>query len=93
MTENPGKAHSVKIPAEMAATFNKIASLLRQDRTWVISRALQQYLAGEGAEILHEAEGLAALDRGTSVDFDTVMGEADEIIAAVKARRAARKAA
>ena len=82
---------SIRIPVDMVETFDKIGKVLERDRTWVMLRAFRQYLADEGADIVQEAEGLAALDRGEGVDFDQVMDEADEIIAQAKGRHAARK--
>lgn len=83
---------SIRLPAEMHEAFGKIADVLERDRTWVMLRAFRQYLENEGADVLQEAEGLAALDRGEGVDFDKVMDEIDDIIAQGEARRAGRKA-
>jgi len=89
MTELPGKVQlSIRVPAAMVEDFDRIAIALERDRTWVMLRALRRYLDDEGAEILQEADGLAALDAGEGVDFDAVMAEADEIIAGAKARKA-----
>jgi predicted transcriptional regulator len=80
---------SIRLPLEMREAFDKIAVALDRDRSWVMQRALRQYLDNEGADLLREAEGLAALERGEGVDFDEVMGEVDAIIAQAEARRAA----
>jgi predicted transcriptional regulator len=80
---------SIRLPLEMREAFDKIAVALDRDRSWVMQRALRQYLDNEGADLLREAEGLAALERGEGVDFDEVMGEVDDIIAQAEARRAA----
>ncbi len=76
----------IELPAEMLEAFDKIAEALEKDRTWVVTRALRRYLDTEGADILREAEGLAALDRGEGVDFDEVMGRLDEIISQAETR-------
>jgi len=80
---------SIRLPLEMREAFDRIAAALARDRNWVMQRAFHQYLDNEGADLLREAEGLAALERGEGVDFDEVMGEVDAIIAQAEARRAA----
>jgi predicted transcriptional regulator len=82
---------SLRVPVGMVESFERIAKALERDRAWVMLRALRQYLDREGGDVLQEAEGLAALDRGEGMDFDAVMDEADGIIAQAKAERA-RKA-
>jgi predicted transcriptional regulator len=79
---------SIRLPQEMREAFDKIAEALDRDRTWVMLRAFRQYLDNEGADVLREAEGLAALERDEGVDFDEVMGEVDDIIAQAEAQRA-----
>jgi len=76
---------SLRLPAEMREAFDRIAVALDRDRSWVMLHALRQYLDDEGADVLREAEGLAALDRGEGIDFDEVMGEIDDIIAGAEA--------
>jgi predicted transcriptional regulator len=60
--------------------FDRIARAVDRDCTWVILQAFSAYLQGEGGHILEDAEGIAQLDRGESVDFDEIMNEIDEII-------------
>lgn len=81
---------SLRLTTELIARFDRIAVLLDRDRTWVMSRALSQYLDLEGAELLEDAEGLAQLDAGQGVDIEDVLGDARDIIAAAEARRASR---
>lgn len=78
---------SLRVPTATIDAYEKIASTLERDRTWVMLRALKRYLAAEGAEILRDAESMAALDRGETFDFDTVMDDADRIIAQAESRR------
>ncbi len=42
-------------------------------------RAFRQYLDGDGADALREAEGLTALDRGKGDDIDLVIAEAKAV--------------
>jgi len=93
MADDRGKVQiSMRAPADMIEDFNRIAQAMERDRTWVMLRALRRYLDEEGADLLREAEGIAALDRGEGIDFDQVMDEADAIIAAARARHLVRKA-
>ena len=79
---------SIRVPIDMIGAFDEVAKALERDRTWVMVRAFRHYLEGEGAEILQEAKGIAALDRGEGRDFDQVMDEADAVIARAKAKHA-----
>jgi len=75
---------SLRLPARLVSEFDHIASILDQDRAWVMQKALSQYLDSEGAEILQAAQGLAELDRGESVDLDDVLNKARMMISADK---------
>ena len=83
---------SLRVPMDICAAFDRVASVLERDRTWVMLRAFRQYLEGEGADVLAEAEGLAALDRGEGVDFDTAMDAVDAAIDRAERKNAATKA-
>ncbi|WP_148293503.1 ribbon-helix-helix domain-containing protein, partial [Azospirillum sp. B4] len=48
---------SVRVPSDLVTSLDKVAAALDRDRSWVILRALRQYLAQEGGHILSEAEG------------------------------------
>jgi predicted transcriptional regulator len=50
-------------------------------------RALRQYIADEGQEVLDVQEGIAELDRGEGIPIDDVLAEMDEIIAKAEAKR------
>ena len=78
---------SLRIPAEMVEAFDTIAKGMERDRSWVMLRALKQYLDAEGADVLRELEGLASAERGELVDFDDVMAEAAEIIRQAEQRQ------
>lgn len=38
----------------MLADFDRIATAIERDRSWVILRAMKTYLEGDGADILEE---------------------------------------
>src|SRR5262249_14967246 len=52
----------------------------RSDRSWVMLRALRQYLQEEGAGLTEDAESLAELDRGESVSIEDSIREVRKII-------------
>lgn len=78
---------SLRAPAELIETLDKIAAVLDRPRSWVMLRALRQYIADEGQEILDVQEGIAELDRGEGVPFEQAMAEWQEIIARAEAKR------
>ncbi len=81
MTEPAAKTQiSLRVPTELVEAFDTIAKGMERDRSWVMLRALKQYLETEGADLMRELEGMAAADRGEMFDFDEVMAEAEEII-------------
>jgi predicted transcriptional regulator len=82
MNEMAAKAQiSLRLPASMLDSFERIATAMERDRSWVIVRALRLYLEGEGGDVLQEAEGLESLSRGEGVDLESVEAEAEAIIA------------
>ncbi|MBY3417343.1 transcriptional regulator [Rhizobium laguerreae] len=81
---------SLRLPTSLVSEFDRIAAILERDRTWVMQKALNQYLATEGAEILADAQGLDELDRGDSVDLEDVLEKARAIVNAVEYRRRTR---
>jgi len=81
---------SIRVPADIIETLDKIAAALERPRSWVILRAIRQYLADEGQEVLDVQEGIAEAERGEVFDFDEVMAELDDIIDQADAKRAAK---
>lgn len=81
---------SLRLPTPLVAEFDRIAAVLERDRTWVMQKALSQYLRGEGAEILRDAQGVDELNRGESVDLEDVLEKARTIVDAVEHRRRTR---
>ena len=81
---------SVRVPADLMEGLDKVAAILERPRSWVILRAIRQYLADEGQELLDVQEGIEEADRGEVIDFDEVMAELDEIIAQAEDKRAAK---
>ncbi|MBY5813376.1 CopG family ribbon-helix-helix protein [Rhizobium leguminosarum] len=81
---------SLRLPTSLVSEFDRIAAILERDRTWVMQKALSQYLAIEGAEILADAHGLDELDRGDSVGLEDVLEKARTIANAAEYRRGMR---
>ncbi len=84
---------SLRAPAATVDAFDRIARALDRDRTWVMLQAFSAYLKGEGGHILEEAEGIAQLERGESVDFDEAMDEIDKIISDAERASASKRSA
>jgi predicted transcriptional regulator len=80
---------SLRVPADLIETLDKIAAVLERPRSWVMLRALRQYVADEGQEVLDVQEGIAELDRGEGIPIEDVLAEMDEIIARAEAKRKA----
>jgi predicted transcriptional regulator len=72
---------SLRVPSELIEAFDRLAEALDRPRSWVMVRALRQYLEeGEGAEITEDAESLAQLDRGETVSSEDLRRRLEEII-------------
>jgi predicted transcriptional regulator len=80
---------SLRLPADLIETLDKIAAALERSRSWVMLRALRQYIADEGQEVLDVQEGIAEAERGEMVPIEDVLAEMDAIIARAEAKRKA----
>jgi predicted transcriptional regulator len=80
---------SLRVPNDLIEAFDKLAAALERSRSWVMVRALRQYLEEEGREIKEDSESLAELDRGESAPFEESLRRIREIIA--EKERARRK--
>ena len=80
---------SIRVPADVIEKLDKVAAILERPRSWVIVRAIRQYLADEGQEVLDVQEGIEELERGEGIPIEDVLAEMDEIIAKAEAKRAA----
>jgi predicted transcriptional regulator len=49
---------SIRVPADVVERLDKVAAILERPRSWVILRAIRQYLADEGKEVLDVQEGI-----------------------------------
>jgi len=78
---------SLRVPADLIETLDKIAVALERSRSWVMLRALRQYIADEDQEVLDVQEGIAEAERGEMIPIEDVLAEMDEIIAKAEAKR------
>jgi predicted transcriptional regulator len=78
---------SLRTPVEMIAKFDRLAVALDRDRSWVLLQALQFYLDREGNDILSDSEGIAAVDRGETVEWQDALKRIDGAIARGAATR------
>jgi predicted transcriptional regulator len=81
---------TLRAPADLAAALDRIATILERDRSWVMLRALRQYLDREGREIVEDSRAIVALDRGEAVPFQDVLDALDEIIGETASRKTRR---
>ena len=85
--DQPMTSHvSLRVPNDVVEAFDRIAAALERTRSWVMLRALRQYLDdGEGREIEQDTESIAELDRGESVPFEEVLNRLRERVARAEA--------
>ena len=90
--DHSGSAHvSLRIPHDVVAAFEELAAKLDRPRSWVMLRALRQYLEDEGAEIIEDLESLAELDRGESAPLEESIRAVRKIIGTTRKTRTHRK--
>ena len=86
--DNAGSTHvSLRVPGDLIQAFDRLAAILDRPRSWVMLRALRQYLKDEGAELAEDAESLAELDRGESAPLEDSIREVREIIGKSEKKR------
>jgi predicted transcriptional regulator len=82
---------SLRVPNDLIAAFDELAAMLDRPRSWVMLRALRQYLDEEGADIAEDAESLAELDRGEIVTTEDLRRRVKGRIGGAEKVRAQRK--
>jgi predicted transcriptional regulator len=70
---------ALRLPVEVLKEIEAIAEVSERTRSWVMVRALKQYLAGEGRDILAAVEGRKQISAGNSHDMDDVLDEMEAI--------------
>ena len=90
--DKAGSTHvSLRVPSDIIQAFDKLAAMLDRPRSWVMLRALRQYLEDEGAELTEDAESLAEFDQGEIVSAEDVRRRVGKIIASAEKVRAQQK--
>jgi predicted transcriptional regulator len=90
--DHGGSSHvSLRVPNHIIDAFEKLAAMLDRPRSWVMLRALRQYLEDEGAEIAEDVESLAQLDGGEIVSSEDLRPRTKELIAAAEKARPQQK--
>ena len=82
---------SLRLPDELIAAYDRLAKLLDRPRSWVMARALREYLETEGAVIESDAASLTELDRGEGKPLEHSLREAESIVRKAEAKRARKK--
>ena len=70
---------ALRIPVEVLEQIEAVAAATERTRTWVMVRAMKQYLAGEGHDVLAAIEGRRQLGEGKGYDMDDVIDEIEAI--------------
>ncbi|WP_442582578.1 CopG family ribbon-helix-helix protein [Mesorhizobium sp. ASY16-5R] len=68
---------TLRIPLDVLDEIEMIANVTERSRSWVMVRAMKAYLALEGRDILHAAEGQRQIAEGDSYDLNDVLDELD----------------
>lgn len=90
-TRLPSAHVTLRLPADLVARFDKLAAAMERPRSWVMLRALRQYLEAEGAEVEEDLESIAQLDRGEYEPFDNSLNEIRQIIKRAERKQRSRK--
>ncbi len=72
---------TLRLPVDLLADVERIAETCDRPRSWVIVRALREYMAREGADVLAVRKGREQVEGGEVHDLDDVLAEVDAIIA------------
>ncbi|MFN3549759.1 MAG: CopG family ribbon-helix-helix protein [Mesorhizobium sp.] len=72
---------TLRLPVDLLADVERIAETCDRPRSWVIVRALRQYMTREGADILVVRLGREQIEGGDVHDLNDVLAEIDTIIA------------
>jgi predicted transcriptional regulator len=71
---------TIRLPDDVLAAIELIASTCDRSRSWVMVRALKLYLAGEGADILAVRKGREQVAAADVHDMDEVLSEIADIV-------------
>jgi predicted transcriptional regulator len=75
-----GKPTSVNLDEATRERLDRVAAAYDRRRSWIITRAIQEYLDREEAFARAVEAGIEAADRGELVAHEDVMAEMDALI-------------
>jgi predicted transcriptional regulator len=70
---------ALRIPVDVLQQIEAIAAASERTRSWVMVRAMKQYLASEGRDVLAAIDGRRQIADGESHDMDDVIDEIEAI--------------
>ena len=68
---------ALRIPVDVLAELEAIATATDRTRSWVMVRAIKHYLAAEGRDILAAAKGRDEAAAGKTVELDVLLDTLD----------------
>jgi len=89
--DSPSTDVTLNLPTDLVERFDKLAAAMDRPRSWVMLRAMRQYLEAEGAEIEEDMESIAQLDRDEFEPFENSLKEIEQIIKHAEQKRQSRK--
>ncbi len=72
---------TVHVSEETAKRIDELAGAMERTRAWVVSDALERYIAAESQWIERVKAGTASIERGQGIPHEQVMAELRERIA------------
>lgn len=74
------KPTSITLDERTRERLNRVAKAYERKRTWIIARAIQEYLDREEAFARAVERGIESADRGELIAHEDVMAEMDALI-------------
>lgn len=75
---------TLRIPADLCSRLDKLGQTTDRTRSWLITRALEQYLSEAEQEVSDVLEGIQAADAGDLVSGEEVGRMIQELVKANK---------
>ena len=71
---------STRVPREFRDEVDTLAAALGRDRAWIVEQAVRQYVEAERQFLDDVHAGLAEIDRGDYVAWDTVKQDLAQLL-------------
>ena len=72
MKSGPTVTLAFRVPGEKAAALEKLAESTERDKSWLLERALDEYLVSQAWQIAAVEEGIADAEAGRMVPHEKV---------------------